>query len=68
MRLSTRNQLRGTVEAIEPGAVTSIVKVRVGDQIVTASVTREAVEELELSSGSSVVVLIKSSDVMLAVE
>ena len=68
MRLSTRNQLRGTVAAIDHGAVTSIVKVTIGDQVVTSSVTKEAVEELGLTTGSEVVVLVKSSDVMLGVE
>lgn len=68
MRLSARNQLRGTVDSIQDGAVTSIVKVKVGDQIVTASVTKEAVEDLALAEGAPVVVLIKSSDVLLGVD
>ena len=69
MRLSARNQLVGTVESIDTGAVTTIVKVTLaGGQHVTASITKEAAEELELSVGSSVTAVIKSSEVMLAVD
>ncbi|MEO8889862.1 MAG: TOBE domain-containing protein [Jatrophihabitantaceae bacterium] len=69
MRLSTRNQLTGTVASIEVGAVMSIVKVDLdGGQRVTASVTKDAVEELGLTVGSPVTALIKSTEVMLGVE
>ncbi len=62
MRLSTRNQL--------PGTVMATVKVRLtgGDQIVTASITKEAVEELGLAVGTATTVLVKSTELMLAVE
>lgn len=70
MRLSTRNQLPGTVASIALGTVMATVKVRLdgGEQLVTASITREAVEELGLREGSATVVLVKSTEVMLAVE
>jgi molybdopterin-binding protein len=69
MRLSARNQLTGTVAAIEVGAVMAIVKVSLdGGQQVTASVTKDAVDELGLVVGSSVTAIIKSTEVMLGVE
>jgi molybdopterin-binding protein len=70
MRLSTRNQLPGTVVSISLGTVMATVKVRLdgGEQLVTASITREAVEELGLAEGRATVVLVKSTEVMLAVE
>ena len=70
MRLSTRNQLAGTVTEVTVGAVSAIVKVKLdgGDQIVTASITKEAVEELGLVAGTKTTVLVKSSEVTLAVE
>jgi len=69
MRLSTRNQLTGKVSAIEVGAVMTIVKVDLdGGQQVTASITKDAVEELELTVGAPVTALIKSTEVMLGVE
>jgi molybdopterin-binding protein len=68
MRLSARNQLKGTVTAITKGATTAHVKVDIGiQQIVTSSITNEAVDELGIKTGSSVIVVIKASDVMIAV-
>ncbi|MGX7679360.1 TOBE domain-containing protein [Jatrophihabitans sp. DSM 45814] len=69
MRLSARNQLTGTVSGIEVGAVMTIVKVDLdGGQQVTASVTKQSVEELGLVVGSPVTAVIKSTEVMLGVE
>jgi len=69
MRLSARNQLNGTVAAIEDGAVMTIVKVDLGGgQSVTASVTKESVADLGLAVGSPVTAVIKSTEVMLGVE
>jgi molybdate transport system regulatory protein len=67
VRLSTRNQLVGTVTAVTPGSVMATVKVDVSGQEVTAAVTRESVEELGLSVGAPVVVLVKSTEVMLGI-
>ena len=69
MRLSTRNQLTGTVAAIEVGSVMTIVKVDLdGGQQMMASVTRDGVEELGLKVGSPVIALVKATEVMLGVE
>jgi molybdopterin-binding protein len=70
VRLSTRNQLPGIVTEVNLGTVMATVKVRLdgGDQIVTASITKEAVEELGLTVGAATTVLVKSTDVMLAVD
>jgi molybdopterin-binding protein len=66
VKLSTRNQLPGTVTAINAGEAIANVEVDVGGQRVVASITVEAVRELGLSEGSEVTVLVKASDVMLA--
>ena len=69
MRLSARNQLTGTVADIEIGAVMSIVKVDLdGGQQITASITKQAVEELGLTVGAPVTAVIKSTEVMLGIE
>lgn len=69
MRLSTRNQLPGTVSSVEPGAVMSVVKVTLdGGQQVVSSITRDAAEDLGLVAGKPVTVLVKSTEVMLAVD
>jgi len=66
MRLSARNQLKGTVTAITKGATTAHVKVDIGNgQIVTSSITNEAVDELGIKVGNGVIVVIKASDVMI---
>src|SRR5262249_36673304 len=64
--LSIRNQLPGTVISITAGDLMATVKVRLGGgQEITAAVTLEAVEELGLTSGSTVRALIKSTEVSL---
>ena len=70
MRLSTRNQLTGTVTEVNLGSVMATVKVKLdgGEQLVTASVTKEAAEDLGLRIGAAVTVLVKSTEVMLGVE
>jgi molybdopterin-binding protein len=70
MRLSTRNQLSGTITEVDLGAVMATVKVRLdgGDQIVTASITKDAAEELGLETGRRATVLIKSTEVMIGVD
>jgi molybdopterin-binding protein len=70
MRLSTRNQLTGVIASVEVGSVMAIVKVTLdgGSQQVTASITKDAVDDLELTVGQPVTVLVKSTEVMLAVD
>jgi molybdopterin-binding protein len=67
MQLSARNQIKGTVSDVKKGATTAHVKVDIGGgQIVTSSITNEAVDELAVKAGSKVTVVIKASDVMIA--
>ncbi len=69
MRLSARNQLPGTVIAIDEGAVTTTVKVRLdGGATMTSSITKEEADELGLEIDTSVIVVVKASDVMIAVD
>lgn len=68
MKLSARNQLKGTVVDITEGAVEALVKVDVGGQVITSVITLEAVRDMGLSSGSPVVAIIKADHVMLGVE
>jgi len=69
MRLSARNQIKGTVKAVTQGATTSHVSVDIGGgNTVMASITNEAVDDLAVKSGAKVMVVIKASDVMIAVD
>lgn len=66
MKLSARNQFPGTVVAITPGAVNGTVKVDIGEgNIVTSSITEEAIKDLGLAEGDAVTVVIKASDVLI---
>ncbi|MBO0877486.1 MAG: TOBE domain-containing protein [Pseudonocardia sp.] len=69
MRLSARNKLNGTVASVDVGAVMTIVKVDIGGgQQITSSITKDAAEDLGLTVGAPVTVVIKSTEVMLATE
>jgi len=69
MRISARNQIRGTVLEVKKGATTSHVRVDIGNGlIVTSSITNESVDDLEIKAGGKVMAVIKASDVMIAVE
>jgi molybdopterin-binding protein len=69
MRLSARNQIKGTVVEVKKGATTSHVRVDIGGgQIVTSSITNEAVDDLGITAKGAVIVVIKASDVMIAVD
>jgi molybdate transport system regulatory protein len=69
MHLSTRNQLVGKVEDIQLGGIMASVKVRLmSEEIITAAITREAAEEMHLVAGMDITVLIKSTEVMLAID
>lgn len=66
MKLSARNQISGTIVSIAPGAVNGSIKVDIGGgNVVTASITEEAIAELGLAKGDAVMVIIKASDVMI---
>jgi len=69
MKLSARNQLKGTIVEIQEGAVNAIVKINVGnDNIVTADITVQSVKELGLEVGKEAIAVIKSTSVMVGVE
>ena len=66
MKLSARNQVPGKVLNVQKGQTTSHVTIDIGHGIVlTASITNEAVDELQLKQGDSAIAIIKASDVMV---
>jgi molybdopterin-binding protein len=67
MKLSARNQLSGTVTAIEKGVTTTIVRLDCNGSTITASITNAAAEELGLAVGKPATAIIKASDVMIGV-
>ena len=69
MRISARNQIKGIVVEVKKGATTSHIRVDIGDgKIMTSSITNEAVDELGIKAKDQVTVVVKASDVMIAVD
>jgi molybdopterin-binding protein len=67
MKISARNQLKGKIVHIQPGATTSHVGIDIGQgSILTASITNEAVADLGLKIGDDAWAIIKASDVLVA--
>jgi molybdopterin-binding protein len=63
--LSGRNQLSGIVEEVRVEGLLAQVRLRVGEQTLTAIITRDAIDELKLSRGDEAVAVIKSTEVMI---
>ena len=66
--LSGRNKLRGYVDEVRVDGLLAQVRLRIGDQILTAVVTADAVAELKLKRGDDAVAIVKSTEVMIARE
>jgi molybdopterin-binding protein len=66
--LSGRNRLRGFVDEVRIDGLMGQVRLRIGDQMLTAMITADAIEELKLRRGDSAVAIIKSTEVMVARE
>lgn len=66
IKISARNQIHGTVVAVHKGQTTAHVRIDIGGgNIVTSSITNEAVDDLALAVGDKVVAIIKASDVLV---
>ena len=68
MKLSARNQLRGKIVEVKKGATTAHVRIDIGGQIVTASITNESADEMKLAVGQTAYAIVKASSVMVAVD
>jgi molybdopterin-binding protein len=66
--LSGRNRLRGFVEEVRIDGLLGQVRLRIGDQTLTAVITGDAIHELKLRRGDDAVAIIKSTEVMIARE
>ena len=69
MKISARNMLKGKIVSVEKGATTAHVKIEIGHgQVITSSITNQSVDDLKLQVGSDAYAVVKSSDVMIAVD
>jgi molybdopterin-binding protein len=66
--LSGRNRLRGFVEEVRIDGLMGQVRLRIGDQTLTAVITSDALTELKLRRGDDALAIIKSTEVMIARE
>ncbi len=66
--LSGRNRLRGYVDEVRIDGLLAQVRLRIGDEILTAVVTADAIAELKLKRGDDAVAIVKSTEVMIARE
>ena len=68
MKISARNQLKGKITEVKKGTTTAHVKIDIGGQVITASITNDSVDQLGLAAGKAAYAVIKASDVMIAVD
>lgn len=69
MKISARNQLKGTIKEIEEGAVNAVIKMDIGGgNVISATISMDAVKSLGLSVGKEAYAVIKSTSVMVGVE
>lgn len=69
MEISARNTLKGNIKVIKVGAVNTEVVLEVAAGIeITAIITKASAERLNLSVGQEAYAVIKSSDVMVAID
>jgi molybdate transport system regulatory protein len=67
LKNSARNRLKGKVVAVEKDGITAKVKIDVNvPAVVTAVITKEAVEDLNIKVGDTVEAIVKATEVMIA--
>lgn len=67
MEVSARNQLKGTFRSVKLGTIMSEVAVDIGGQEIVAAITRGSTERLGLQEGAEVTVIVKATEVMIAI-
>lgn len=67
MKISARNQIKGTVVSVEEGAVNGIVKIGFADTQISATISMASIKELGLEAGKEAVAIIKATEVMVGI-
>ena len=69
LKISARNKLKGKVEKVEKGIITAKVKIKIeAPTVITAIISKEAVEELDVKEGDTIEAVVKATEVMVAKE
>jgi molybdopterin-binding protein len=69
MKLSARNQLKGTVVEILEGAVNGIVKIDIGGgNVISSTISMSSIRELGLEVGKEAYAVIKATSVMIGID
>lgn len=69
MKISARNQIKGTIKEIKTGIVTAKVIIDIGGgNLLSSVITMDSLEDLGLKPGDEVIALIKSTEVMIGKE
>ena len=69
LKISARNKLKGTVQQVDKGIITAKVKIKINaPAVITAIISKEAVEELDVKAGDTIEAVIKATEVMVAKE
>lgn len=69
MKISARNQLKGTIIEINEGAVNGIVKIDIGGgNVISSTISMNAIKELGLAVGGTAYAVIKATSVMVAID
>ena len=66
MKISARNQLKGTITNVTEGAVNGVVTISLGENQIKADITMESINELGLVEGKEAYAIIKATNVMFA--
>lgn len=69
MKISARNQIEGTVVSVNKGAVNGHAAIEDADGVrISGSITNASIDELGLVEGGKAVAIVKSTDIMVAVD
>lgn len=68
LKISARNQMKGKVVDIEKGDLVAKVKIQIEPATITAVITTEAVEALDIKKNDNVMGIVKATEVMIGKE
>ncbi len=68
LKISARNQLKGKVMDIEKGDLVAKVKIQIEPATITAVITKEAAEALDIKRNDNVMAIVKATEVMIGKE